>query len=232
MEALRRQSEPVINSSEAVSVGKAGGAGSSVHDSQTLKIDTPSRSLSPIRLPLLGECQRENCALAVAALDNLAEMLSFEPAFKAGLETVSWRSRFQTVETDPRVILDGAHNPSSARALVQTLKEVYPAYKVGFVLGFLNDKDAIEFVHAIKPHASAVWTVPINTSRGMTAAQSAAQVRAAGLEAVPLDTAQAWQAACGWASEEPERLICITGSLYLAGVPQGLHHPSVSGSGA
>ena len=91
---------------------------------QKLKIETHSRNLPPINLPLLGECQRENCAVAVATLETLADMLDFEPEFKKGLESVEWGARFQTLEENPLVILDGAHNPSAARALAKTLKEI------------------------------------------------------------------------------------------------------------
>lgn len=209
MAELRKPGETIIQSSEAVSVVRVGSP-------QKLKIETHSRNLPPIHLPLLGEIQRENCAAAVAALEVLADLIDFEPNFKKGLESVEWAARFQTLQTNPLVILDGAHNPSAARALAKTLKEVYPKHQVGFIFGFLNDKDSVEFLRAIKPCVSKAWTIPVSAAeRGTTAEQSAAQARLAGIDAVPETVCNAWNAAREWAAAEPDRLVVIAGSLYL-----------------
>ncbi len=205
---LERAGEPVVYSSGAVSVARIG-------EPQMLKIETPSRNLPPVKLPLLGECQRENCAVAVASLEILSDMLGFEPAFKKGLESVQWAARFQTLRDDPLVILDGAHNPSGARALVKTLRENHPKHQVGFILGFLEDKDAAGFLRALKPLVSAAWTLPIDAPRGTTAEHAAVQARAVGIEAVPCTVSGAWDAACAWASSEPGRLVVVAGSLYM-----------------
>jgi len=211
MAVLQGEGESIICSPDAVSVVKAAAP-------QKLKIETHLRNLPPVNLPLLGECQRENCAVAVATLEVLAGMLDFEPEFKKGLETVEWGARFQILEVDPLVILDGAHNPSAGRALAKTIRENYPKYQVGFIFGFLDDKETVGFLREIKPLASKAWTIPVDGPRGTTAGQSATQCRVAGIEAMPSGASSAWSAACGWASAEPGRLVCITGSLYLVQV--------------
>jgi dihydrofolate synthase/folylpolyglutamate synthase len=208
MEVLQQAGEAIIRGSDAVSVVKTGSP-------QKLKIETHSRNLPPIHLPLLGECHRENCAVAVAALEVLADLLDVELEFKKGLEAVSWPARFQTVSNDPLIILDGAHNPSAARALVKTLKEAYPKHRIGFILGFLDDKDSVEFVRILKPLVSKVWAVSIDAPRGTTAEQAARQIGAAKLEATFDDVTTVWNQAREWAVAEPDRLVVITGSLYL-----------------
>lgn len=208
MAVLKQAGEPVIVSSEAVSVVKTA-------PPQKLKIDTHSRSLPPVNLPLLGECQRENCAVAVAALEVLGDLIGFEPEFRKGLESAAWAGRFQLLQDNPPVVLDGAHNPSAARALVKTLRENYPKHRVGVLLGFLEDKDSVEFMRILKPQVARAWAVAIDAPRGMTAEQTAAKGRAAGLAAESLSVSDAWAAAREWASAEPDRLVCIAGSLYM-----------------
>jgi len=208
MSELRKPGVNVDDASSFVAVAKIGSP-------QKLKIETHSRNLPPINLPLLGECQRENCAVAVATLELLADMLDFEPEYKKGLEAVEWGARFQRLEKDPPVILDGAHNPSAARALVKTLKETCPGFQYGFILGFLDDKESVEFLREIKPVVSKAWTVPIDAPRGTPAEHSAIQCQVAGIEAIPSEVSEAWNSAREWASAEPHRLVCITGSLYL-----------------
>jgi len=183
---------------------------------QKLKVETHSRNLPPINLPLMGECQRENCAVAVAVLEKLSDMLDFEPQFKKGLESLEWAARFQTIDRDPLMILDGAHNPSAARALVQTLKETYPKHQMGFIFGFLEDKDVVEFLRAIKPLVAKAWMIPIDAPRGTSAEYSSAQAQLAGIDGVSSSLSAGLNAAREWASAEPNRLVCVTGSLYLA----------------
>ncbi|MBT8043250.1 MAG: bifunctional folylpolyglutamate synthase/dihydrofolate synthase, partial [Pontiella sp.] len=170
MAVLRGAGEPIISTADAVSVIKVG-------EPQKLKIETPARNLPPIHLPLLGECQRENCAVAVAALEILSDLIDFEPEFKKGLEAVKWEGRFQCLHADPLMILDGAHNPSAARALIKTLKENHAGHQVGCIMGFLEDKDSVGFLRRIKPAVSKAWTVSIDAQRGILAEQAADQCR-------------------------------------------------------
>lgn len=221
MAVLQKQGEPILivdGASCSVALQKSGndnGAGSSVYVSQKLKIETHSQSLPPVNLPLLGECQRENCAVAVATLEVLADMLDFEPEFKKGLESVEWGARFQAISTDPLIILDGAHNPSAGQALAKTLKELYPKHRIGFIFGFLDDKESVGFLRELKPFVSRAWTIPIDAPRGTTAEHSAVQCKVAGVEATPSEVSSAWNSASEWASAESDRLVVVTGSLYL-----------------
>jgi dihydrofolate synthase/folylpolyglutamate synthase len=205
---LQKTGVPIIGSSDAVSVVKIG-------DPQKLKIETHSRNLPPINLSLFGECQRENCAVAVTALEVLSDMLDVELEFKKGLESVEWGARFQLWGNDPVVILDGAHNPSAGRALAKTLKEVYPKHQIGFIFGFLDDKESIGFLKELKSLVSKAWTIPIDAPRGSSAEQSAMQCQVVDIKATPSKVAGAWNVAGEWAAAESNRLVVITGSLYL-----------------
>ncbi len=207
MVELKKAGVPIIGSFEAVSVTKIG-------DPQKVKIETHSQNLPPLNLPLFGECQRENCGVAVAALEVLADMLDVELEFKKGLESVEWGARFQTLETNPLMILDGAHNPSAGRAMAKTLKELYPRKQIGFIFGFLDDKESIEFLRTLKPFVFKAWTIGIDAPRGTTAEQAALQCTVAGIESEPSEVSNVWNAATAWAAE-PDRLVVITGSLYL-----------------
>ncbi len=213
MAELKKAGVPVIESAEAVAVNK-------VSAPQKLKIETHSQNLPPINLPLLGECQRENCGVAVAALELFADITGAALEFKKGLESVEWGARFQTLETDPLIILDGAHNPSAGRALAKTLKELYPNKQIGFIFGFLGDKEAVEFLRELKPLVAKAWTVGIDAPRGISAEEAALRCRVAQIDAEPGEAAAAWSAARSWASD-PDRLVVIAGSLYLKQVLAG-----------
>lgn len=208
LQVLGKEGQPVILSSDAVSVNKIG-------PPQKIKIETHCRNLPPIDLPLLGECQRENCAVAVAALEVLSDLLGIEAEFKKGLESVQWSARFQRIQSGPDIILDGAHNPSAGRALARTLKEVYPAHEIGFVFGFLGDKEIVEFLRELKPLVRKAWGVGIDAPRGTSAEAAVIQCGVAGIHAEAGSSTRVLAEASAWASESSNRVVVVTGSLYL-----------------
>ena len=184
---------------------------------QKLKIETPARSLPPINLSLLGPVQRDNAALAVGALEQVADILHFEPNFKMGLENVEWPGRFMEVSENPKIIYDGAHNPASATALKETIKDCYPDYEVSFIFGFLEDKDISNFCKNLKSIVSEAWTVSLDCHRGLNAELSTQYASIGGVKTEPLELIEAYEKAKNWAGVlGTNRIIIITGSLYLA----------------
>ena len=143
--------------------------------------------LSPINLSLLGPVQRDNAIFAVGALEKVADILHFEPNFKMGLENVEWPGRFMEVSGKPKIIYDGAHNPASATALKETIKDCYPDYEVGFIFGFLEDKDISNFCKNLKSIVSEAWTVSLDFHRGLNAELSTQYAAIGGVKAEPLE---------------------------------------------
>src|ERR1700730_7917872 len=71
----------------------------------------PGFEHSALRMPLVGDYQPANAALAVATahvLDNVTD-----EAVHKGLAGTSWPGRLQTISTRPRVVVDGGHNPAA-----------------------------------------------------------------------------------------------------------------------
>ena len=86
--------------------------------------------LPGLRLPLLGQHQLHNTAVALTILDILRRRGWHIPdnAIRAGLDAVKWPGRFQVVRRDPIVILDGGHNPQCMEALTQNVSDAGPEY--------------------------------------------------------------------------------------------------------
>ena len=94
----------------------------------------------------------QNAATVLATLEQLSLSIS-EEAFCAGLTKAQLAGRFQTLQKNPTVIVDVAHNPHAARYLAQKLKE-QAAEKVIAVVGMLKDKDIEHTLQHIAPHIS------------------------------------------------------------------------------
>ncbi len=83
---------------------------------------------APLQVPLHGQYQRLNAATALAMVDALGPgAVPLRPErVRAGLAQVRLRGRFDIVRRTPTVVLDVAHNPLSARALRETLEQMFP----------------------------------------------------------------------------------------------------------
>ncbi len=77
-------------------------------------------------IALAGSHQKENAALAVAAL-RAVKIDVDDSAIARGLESIDWPARFQ--RWDERTIIDGAHNPAAARMLAETWREMFGAQR-------------------------------------------------------------------------------------------------------
>ncbi|MCK5014108.1 MAG: bifunctional folylpolyglutamate synthase/dihydrofolate synthase [Candidatus Omnitrophica bacterium] len=119
-----------------------GGAAQDI-DGQTFDLKTVKAGYQQIRLPLLGKHQRENAAVSVCVIECLQDLGWIIPAraVAEGCRNVFWPGRTEVIERDPLVLLDGAHNAASAKALSQTLREILGGRKVVLVLGVSKDKD-------------------------------------------------------------------------------------------
>ena len=181
-------------------------------DDQLINIETGLHEYPNIRLPLAGNFQLENCGLAVAALEDLAEMENIRLQMKRGLEAVKWPGRFQLLQAKPPVLYDGAHNVCGACALFETLGETFPTFENGFLFSFMKDKDVEGILKTLAPSVGKAWALTLPGDRAMKAAEIAEVGKRIGLEITPVETPQP---ALDWLNAGKKRLVCFTGSLYL-----------------
>lgn len=96
-------------------------------------------------LPLHGQYQAENLAVAIAAVEAFlggAERKLMDDVVRVAVADASSPGRLQVINRTPLTILDAAHNPDGAESLAQALVEYFAAPKAVGVLGVLAEKDA------------------------------------------------------------------------------------------
>ncbi|WP_460773564.1 bifunctional folylpolyglutamate synthase/dihydrofolate synthase [Microbacterium sp. GXF7504] len=172
-------------------------------------------------LPQYGAHQGRNAALALAAVESLlgrpGEPLAADTVAE-GFATASSPGRLQLVGTDPTVLVDAAHNPHGAKALVAALGESFDFDEWGIVFGVLGDKDAEGILAELLPVASAFFVTAPASERALDADRVADLVEAAGMPAtVHPDLADAADAAREWAAASDRRAVVVVGSVVLAG---------------
>ena len=186
-----------------------------------LQVQVESRCIWPaLEVNLLGEHQAANAAVALAAVEELRAQGWHLPdtAVKAGLAEVTWPARLELVGRRPLVVLDCAHNVASALAVVETLRSSFPQGRRLLVFAGSSDKDLAGMFRVLAPHFARAWlTRYTNNPRSVAPEQLAALWQAAG--DVPftacINPVEAWHAAR--AEANPEDVICVTGSVFLAG---------------
>jgi dihydrofolate synthase/folylpolyglutamate synthase len=182
---------------------------------QRLEVTGTRQAYGPLTIPLLGAHQTVNGATAVAALEACG--LSVSPKqVQEGLARTSWPGRFQMVNHDPIVVLDGAHNAAAAERLAATLREHFAGQKLTLILGVLRDKNYDQMCQILAPLAERILCVPVNSERTCDPDQLARWCKAANPLAgvsVIRNVSEAYSEA----SRLKQKAIVITGSLFLVG---------------
>jgi len=167
---------------------------------------------------LAGSHQVDNAALVLAACEILiqnGEKLSLD-IIKVGLIKNRWPGRLEIVSTEPRIILDGAHNFIAARNLARFLSAHFAGRNLTMVIGILDDKPYHAMLKCLLPTANRV----ILTRAKINRALEPEKLEALAKKMVPkviinADVEQAINFAIDTSS--PDDVICVAGSLYVVG---------------
>jgi dihydrofolate synthase / folylpolyglutamate synthase len=187
---------------------------------QRFAIQTPQQLYSDLLLPLAGLHQLENATLALATLDMLRERgVSWgEQALREGLRSVHWPARIEVVGSDPTIVVDGAHNADSMQKLLVALRTSFTLQRLIVVLNVNRDKDIVGIVQALAGIDIVVLTHMKSSPRAVSI-ETLQELFAVHAPSVEIFTAEKSEQALELALDVADRqdLICVTGSLYLAG---------------
>jgi dihydrofolate synthase / folylpolyglutamate synthase len=124
-----------------------------------------------IFLPLHGEFQAHNALLALVATEAL---LTGGAALDGGVVEVAFGDatspgRLEIVRSSPTVVVDAAHNPAGAQALVSSLDEAFAFQRVVGVVGVMADKDPEGILSVLEPELAEIVVTQATAARAMPA---------------------------------------------------------------
>ncbi len=182
-------------------------------------LSTPTSKFEHLRVPLYGRHQAINCGLALALLDKLKSAGYTIDTDKAaeGLHQVKLAGRMEIICTDPRIMIDGAHNAASIRALIHAIGQNIPYDSMVVIFGCNSDKDIPGMLAELQYGADKVIFTRSSCPKAMSPQDLADQyVELCGKMCQTASTlGEALQLARSAVGRED--LICITGSFYLIG---------------
>ncbi|QNE34382.1 bifunctional folylpolyglutamate synthase/dihydrofolate synthase [Leifsonia shinshuensis] len=190
---------------------------------QLVTVRGRAATYADVFLPLYGDHQAQNAAVAIAAVETFlgrgTQPLKTD-LVEEGFATATSPGRLQLVGVEPTILVDAAHNPAGAATLADALRRYFDFDELTFVVGSLGDKDARGVIRALTPVATQFFVTEPASDRALPAEDLGDIVREeAGDEATIVygDALDALEAAREWAGEEPRRAVVVTGSIVLVG---------------
>lgn len=172
-------------------------------------------------LPLLGEMQLHNSALAVTAVQLLQRQgwTISQTAIQQGIAKTQWLGRLQWYSwQNHRILIDGAHNPAAAQVLRQYVDSLgYPETQITWVMGMLSTKDHADIFQALLRSGNQLHLVPVP---GHSCAEPEQLAPLAQTICTELQICQVYpnlETALTQAVANANHLVVLCGSLYLVG---------------
>ncbi len=186
-------------------------------EEESLAIFTPFAEYRHLSLSLEGNHQQINAAIAIGIIDRL-RMKGWRFAVGSvglGLSAVTWPGRLQQISTDPTVIIDGAHEPLSTSLLIEYLQHTYMDDGFIFILGFAREKEWRSMIASFCAVADKIIFTAADNPRAMDPQLLSDEAQQHGFTAeIAGNYAEAIEIARKIATKQ---IICVSGSLYLAG---------------
>ena len=181
---------------------------------QRVWLETPARDYGALELPLTGEHQLDNLALAVRAIECFSESVD-AAAVARGVAATEWPGRLQRIDGRPSVLLDAAHNVMATDALVRYLRS-HPHPRRVLLFGVMKDKRVWEMLEQLLPQVSYFIATRPEMSRARDPEKLA---RFAKEKGVPAESVRSPEAALARARElaGPEGEVLVAGSIFLLG---------------
>lgn len=122
-------------------------------------------------LPLFGEHQAHNAALALAAVEAFLRGVGplDDDLVRAGLAAATSPGRLEVLRRGPTILVDAAHNPHGARALAEAIEDSFEFTSLVGVVGTLADKDAAGLLSALEPVLNRIVITSPSSPRAVAA---------------------------------------------------------------
>lgn len=172
-------------------------------------------------MALNGAYQQGNAVIALATLDVVGRDFPGLTlgAMERGLADVQWPGRLQILHQGgdaPTLLIDGAHNADSAEKLAIYLRDCCRYEKLWLILGVTADKNVPGILRPLLPLAAGTTVTRADNPRATGPIVLQETARELGhLVQIEPDIATALNTT--WSAASPADLICVCGSLYIAG---------------
>lgn len=137
-----------------------------------------------VKTSMAGCCQPWNASIAMAAVEMLCKLSTGDfPAdisrlpgkcidqqiIAEGIASARWPGRFEVLEENPPLIIDGAHNPDGVKSLIDSIELYLREWPVILVMGVFADKDYDQMLEMVSAYSDTLITFKPENPRGLAA---------------------------------------------------------------
>jgi dihydrofolate synthase / folylpolyglutamate synthase len=190
-----------------------------LEETERFSFQGPFKNYENLTTSLIGAHQVQNAGLAVMVLEILRQYYGIyfeEEQIRLGLAKVTWPGRFEIIQKDPCLILDGAHNVNGVEALVKTVKERFGQKKLIILFSVFRDKDVAGIIQRIAVICKEVIVTEMNHPRSAGVDEMAELFHKANPN-LPVKKTSDLDLALSVFNKNrgPEDLLLVTGSLHF-----------------
>lgn len=140
---------------------------------QRFSVKTLTSEYRDLFLPLHGEYQAENAALAISAVEAFfgANNRLFDDVLRVAIADSTSPGRLQVVSRKPLTILDAAHNPGGAEVLARAMRNSFGSPETVAVVSILADKDASALLRSLDSSVKTFIVTQSSSPRAIEIAQ-------------------------------------------------------------
>lgn len=186
---------------------------------RVIDVRTPRGVYGELVLPLNGRHQGDNASIAIMAVEEFFDAPLSREIVIEGFANVDMPGRFEVLDRQPLVIIDGAHNPAGAEVCAQVFFDDFdPQGRRILVVGMLSSREPGSMLSALRADDfDLVVCCTAPSPRGLLAGIVAEAARAMGCDDV--ETVDSVEQACENALRfaKNDDAILVAGSLYVVG---------------
>ncbi|KRQ87234.1 Folylpolyglutamate synthase [Caloramator mitchellensis] len=171
-----------------------------------------------LHINLLGEHQVYNSLTSIMTIEALRDLginISNKSIYE-GLKNAKWPGRFEILNKNPYIVLDGGHNIQGIESLVKSVKHYFEGSKVKIVVGMLKDKEYIKMIEMLFKASDEFITVTPDSPRALKSYELRDIIISYGKNAIAAkDVEEAVKMGLDLVKGNDVLLFC--GSLYMIG---------------
>jgi len=173
-----------------------------------------------LEIDLLGQYQIDNAATALTAFITYHQVrhLPLDIAeIREGLKHTAWPGRFERLNDEPLIAIDGAHNEPAMVEMAQLLRQHFAQQDITIILAVLADKQYDQMVKTLLQVRNVHIIVTQFQGPGKRAAATPQALEEAVASSKRVTMADNWPGALKTALSNisGDSLILLTGSLYF-----------------
>ncbi|GEL77448.1 bifunctional folylpolyglutamate synthase/dihydrofolate synthase [Tenuibacillus multivorans] len=187
----------------------------SLYNGEIFSFRSKCLTIDRITLNMSGQHQVENATLAIFTFKKLSDLEGFSISIekiKEGIRKTTWIGRYEIVQENPTIILDGAHNIEALKPLLKTLGQRYRHEKVDVLFSAVKGKPVDQMLQLLQRHFETIHLTAFDFFKSYRHEELLQKFRKYGII-----VSKNWKNVVDEfnCSQDSDSVLVITGSLYF-----------------